>query len=255
MKFPSLSRTKPPAAPLNMENHTSVPVVTSSISRQNSKHENEKNVVETTPLDEAEALDKLSDEPEYPSGAKLGIIVASLGLSVFLMALVSPITYSNASLVGRIPISTRTTPSSPLQSQRSQIISKLSMMWVGMDQVGVPPFTLDSNTNPLLSLFTHYVCLPTFLREIIHFLQHQICLFNRDIHLRNRFSYLWCSTYFCCFDYWSRNFGRWSCRDIFRCSCHHSVRCSPRQEANIYRIGGRHVWNCKYIFRNFYPRP
>ena len=43
--------------------------------------------VEETPLEEAEALDKLSEEPEYPGGAKLGIIVASLCLSVFCMAL------------------------------------------------------------------------------------------------------------------------------------------------------------------------
>lgn len=38
-------------------------------------------------MKEMEALDKLSDEPEYPTGAKLGIIIASLCLSVFLMAL------------------------------------------------------------------------------------------------------------------------------------------------------------------------
>ena len=48
----------------------------------------EKKVVETTPLDEALALDKLDEEHEYPKGAKLGIITASLCLSVFLMALV-----------------------------------------------------------------------------------------------------------------------------------------------------------------------
>lgn len=46
-------------------------------------------MVEATPLDEVEALDKLDDEHEYPKGAKLGIITASLCLSVFLMALVS----------------------------------------------------------------------------------------------------------------------------------------------------------------------
>lgn len=43
--------------------------------------------METTPVQEAEALDKLSDEPEYPSGAKLAIITLSLCLSVLLMAL------------------------------------------------------------------------------------------------------------------------------------------------------------------------
>ncbi|KAL8822739.1 MAG: hypothetical protein Q9191_006530 [Dirinaria sp. TL-2023a] len=43
--------------------------------------------VETTAVGEAEALDKLDDEQEYPHGAKLTIITASLCLSVFLMAL------------------------------------------------------------------------------------------------------------------------------------------------------------------------
>ena len=66
-----------------------IPVPTSS--KQESEQEGEKDVVERTPLEEAKALDKPSDEPEYPSGAKLGIIVASLCLSVFLMALVDPI--------------------------------------------------------------------------------------------------------------------------------------------------------------------
>lgn len=44
-------------------------------------------VIETTPVQEAEAMDKLSDEVEYPSGAKLAIITISLCLSVLLMAL------------------------------------------------------------------------------------------------------------------------------------------------------------------------
>lgn len=47
----------------------------------------EKNV-QTTPVEEAEALDKLSDEGEYPSGSKLAIITLALCLSVFLVALV-----------------------------------------------------------------------------------------------------------------------------------------------------------------------
>jgi len=49
----------------------------------------EKRVIETTPIEEAAALDKLSDEPEYPSGIKLFIITIALCLSVFLVALVS----------------------------------------------------------------------------------------------------------------------------------------------------------------------
>lgn len=44
-------------------------------------------VVETTPIQEAEALDKVTEEPQYPSGAKLAIITISLCLSVLLMAL------------------------------------------------------------------------------------------------------------------------------------------------------------------------
>jgi hypothetical protein len=43
----------------------------------------------TTPIEEAAALDKLSDEPEYPSSIKLFIITIALCLSVFLVALVS----------------------------------------------------------------------------------------------------------------------------------------------------------------------
>ncbi|KAL8675343.1 MAG: hypothetical protein Q9168_000300 [Polycauliona sp. 1 TL-2023] len=46
-----------------------------------------KEVIETTPVQEAAALEKLSDEPEYPTGAKLAIITVSLCLSVLLMAL------------------------------------------------------------------------------------------------------------------------------------------------------------------------
>ena len=88
MKFPTLSRRKP-TTPLNMEKDTPASTVVSSSqhasrsqiekertflcasSGQNPQHEGEKRVVETTPLEEAEALEKLSDEPEYPSGAKL----------------------------------------------------------------------------------------------------------------------------------------------------------------------------------------
>lgn len=44
--------------------------------------------VETSPMEEAEALDKLSDEVEYPTGSKLAIITLALCLSVFLVALV-----------------------------------------------------------------------------------------------------------------------------------------------------------------------
>ena len=62
--------------------------IPNTTSRSPSVDAGEKKVIEETPLDEAEALDKLDDENEYPSGAKLAIITASLCLSVFLMALV-----------------------------------------------------------------------------------------------------------------------------------------------------------------------
>lgn len=57
-------------------------------SRQNFPHESEERVLE---MDGAETLGNLSDDPEYPSGLRLGIIMVSLSLSVFLMALVSRI--------------------------------------------------------------------------------------------------------------------------------------------------------------------
>lgn len=106
MKSPTLSRTKP-TRPLNRENDTpALALVLSSqhtstsqkeeertlfrpSSRQNSQSGGEKTYVETAPLGEAVAADKLSDEPEYPSGATFAIIIVSLCLSVFLMALVS----------------------------------------------------------------------------------------------------------------------------------------------------------------------
>ena len=58
----------------------------SSSSRSSSPKETK--VVEETPLEEAAALDKLSDEPDYPTGGKLAIITLALCLSVFLVALV-----------------------------------------------------------------------------------------------------------------------------------------------------------------------
>ena len=70
--------------------------------------------VETSPLEEAEAIDKLDDENEYPTGAKLTIITLSLCLSVFLMALVILVPAPDvAYLTVR-----RTIQSSPLLFQR-----------------------------------------------------------------------------------------------------------------------------------------
>ena len=125
MKFSILSPKKP-TAPLNIENDTLAPAAisfsqhTSALRRTptggttqiekektllrasfrlSSQHEDEKGSAVTAPLEGVEASHKLSDEPEYPSGAKLGIIVASLSLSVFLMALVGSL---NASSAGKI---------------------------------------------------------------------------------------------------------------------------------------------------------
>ena len=107
MKLPTLSRKKPIAS-LSIEKDTLGPAIAPSSqqtsiaqaeketslsctsSRQNSQYEREPGIVETSPSDEAQASEILSDEPEYPSGWKLGIIMTSLALSVFLMALVSP---------------------------------------------------------------------------------------------------------------------------------------------------------------------
>ena len=106
MKFPKLSPSKAPT-PAAVEETSTVPSAppssevtyatqlekekelsrTSSTTSKPSENDGQKAVPEKTPLEEAAALEKLSDEPDYPSGAKLGIIVASLCLSVFLMAL------------------------------------------------------------------------------------------------------------------------------------------------------------------------
>ncbi len=105
MKFPTLSRSKaPPSNSIDESATTPAPRLSSEatsatqteketqVSRTSSdskpiQEDGEISALEKTPIEEAEALDKLSDEPEYPQGAKLGIIIASLCLSVFLMAL------------------------------------------------------------------------------------------------------------------------------------------------------------------------
>ncbi|KAL2049759.1 hypothetical protein ABVK25_009982 [Lepraria finkii] len=106
MKFPTPLRSKASSPPIMDEKTTAPPVVASSgatsvtqldkelqISRTPSttskplEGDGEKAAIEKTPIEEAAALEKFSEEPEYPIGAKLGIIIASLCLSVFLMAL------------------------------------------------------------------------------------------------------------------------------------------------------------------------
>ena len=87
MKLPTFSRSKAasPADQLPAPGDISLSQNTSSSEIE--KEKDAKDLIETTPIQEAKALDKLSDEPVYPTGATLGIIVASLCLSVFLMAL------------------------------------------------------------------------------------------------------------------------------------------------------------------------
>lgn len=105
MKYPTLSRKRPttslgvdkdalPSTIVPASQDTSIGQIdndkplSSASSRQNLQHESERRVIE---MEGAETPENLSDDPEYPSGLKLGIIMVSLSLSVFLMALVSRI--------------------------------------------------------------------------------------------------------------------------------------------------------------------
>ena len=101
MKFPTLTRQNPTTS-LNIEKDALGPAVAPSSQQTSiaqaeketspsldSQHEREPRTFEKSPSDEAQASESPSDEPEYPSGWKLGIIIISLALSVFLMALVS----------------------------------------------------------------------------------------------------------------------------------------------------------------------
>ena len=94
MKVPFFSKS---GAKTSIETKVPPPASSGSISSSSSArlekdmpHVNDgEKVIETTPLEEAEALEKLDNDDgiEYPHGAKLHIITASLCLSVFLMAL------------------------------------------------------------------------------------------------------------------------------------------------------------------------
>ncbi|KAI4261784.1 MAG: hypothetical protein L6R42_003024 [Xanthoria sp. 1 TBL-2021] len=88
MDDPSVSTIVPPSTSSisNLGQVEGKPSSESSSSRHAAATNNEK-VIETTPIREAAGLEKLTDEPEYPSGAKLAIITVSLCLSVLLMAL------------------------------------------------------------------------------------------------------------------------------------------------------------------------
>lgn len=60
----------------------------SSVGSKTSQHRGEQ-TVERTAVEEAAALEKFDEEPDYPTGAKLTIITVALCVSVFCMALVS----------------------------------------------------------------------------------------------------------------------------------------------------------------------
>ena len=98
--------------------------------RSTASHTQKETAVETTAVGEAEALEKLNEEQEYPHGAKLNIITASLCLSVFLMALVCYQTIFRQSISSLTM--NRTIQLSPPPSLRSQIISRRSTMSAGM---------------------------------------------------------------------------------------------------------------------------
>ncbi|KAI4095682.1 MAG: hypothetical protein LQ339_007171 [Xanthoria mediterranea] len=83
-----VSAVMPPSAPLRqVEEKPSSESSSSRHAAANNERDPSEKVIETSPIQEAAALDKPSDEPEYPSGAKLAIITISLCLSVLLMAL------------------------------------------------------------------------------------------------------------------------------------------------------------------------
>lgn len=99
MKFPTFARShapsgenekaSPPTAALSKSSSESVieKKVEHSIDSKTS-HPQEDHILEATPVQEAAALEKPNDEPEYPAGVKLVIITIALCLSVFCMALV-----------------------------------------------------------------------------------------------------------------------------------------------------------------------
>ena len=88
-------RPKHPKTVATSEASTAVPSdnpSTDNMSKEITTPAQGEKVVESSGLEEAAALDKLSEEPVYPSGIKLAIITVALCLSVFLVALVSAYT-------------------------------------------------------------------------------------------------------------------------------------------------------------------
>lgn len=71
------------------EKNGHVPVVRNSSIGSKDVQQRGGETVDKTPVEEAEALENLGNETEYPSGIKLAIITTALCVSVFCMALVS----------------------------------------------------------------------------------------------------------------------------------------------------------------------
>lgn len=165
MKFPTLSRSK--ATPqTNEPSSTPAPLASSqnTSSSEIEKAKKEKDVIETTPIQEAAALEKMSDEPVYPTGAKLSIIVASLCLSVFLMAL------DNTIIATAIPKIT------------DQFQALDDVGWYGSG-ISTILLLLQCRADVSSSLSAHHLCFPIVLRQVVHFLQHQMGLSFRHIYL------------------------------------------------------------------------
>lgn len=134
MKFPSLSRAKPAssnavgvspsaaATDTHLSNDSTLAdgekkevLAGSPTSSQASHHGSE---IGDLSLEKVKTLERFSAEPEYPSGIKLGIITASLCLSVFCMALVRCGLRYRLHDSGLLSTLDRTTQSLPLQFPR-----------------------------------------------------------------------------------------------------------------------------------------
>ena len=222
MKLPTLLRSKhasdsketaPSPTTLSSSQNTSkteiekqapiAPSSTLSTKKEFAEDQNEKNIIETTPIKEAEALDKLSDEPEYPTGAKLAIITASLCLSVFLMAL------DNTIIATAIPKIT------------DHFKALDDVGWYGSCMTNAEFSCIKALANCPSSLSAHYLCLSTVLRKAIHVLQHKMGILGCNICIRGRLRHLWCCTKLCGFDHWpSRRRGRF-------CRYYYPLRPSP----------------------------
>ena len=88
MEPSTMAPTKEPSTATTSTSDLEKPPAEPTVDNVSAPHSHAEKTVEETAIQEAAALDKLSDEPEYPKGMKLTIITAALCLSVFLMALV-----------------------------------------------------------------------------------------------------------------------------------------------------------------------